>query len=143
VNSQSKHAANRRDEIAEYLLALFSPSDLSTNLPMHGHTWADLIRFIKQLLHIAPGSNQSSFVGYCTFECMKNVSVGLSANFEINVLSSKYRFRSRTVWENERNSKPRADDDVKVFEDDTIDIYNDVIHSSEGVKTQHDGKGMD
>ena len=142
LNSNSKHAANRRDEIAEYLLALFSPSDLTTKLPVHGHTWADLIIFIKKLMWIAPGQNYSSFAGYCTFECMKNVAVGLSANFEINLLSSKYRFRSRTIWKNEAESK-FGDEGIKLFDDGTIDIYNDVIRSSEGAKAQHDGKGMD
>jgi hypothetical protein len=143
LNAKSKHAATRRNEIAEYLLALFSPSDLSTNLPVHGYSWDDLIEFIKKLLWIAPGSNYSSFAGYCTFECMKNVAVGLSANFEINILISKYRFRSRTIWKNEEESKPSANDGVKLFDDGTIDIYNDVIRFSEGAKTQHDGKGMD
>jgi hypothetical protein len=38
-----------KDNVGEYLLALFSPTDLKTNLPRDGDTWKDLTKFIKNL----------------------------------------------------------------------------------------------
>jgi hypothetical protein len=114
-----------RNDVAEYLLALFSPSDPIDNLPIDGHTWKDLVKFCKKLLKPINDSTYPSFLGYCMFECMKNIFKGLKTNSAILLKNNKYRHRQTTLWADQEKFT-RNEENKKVYADGSFDIYNDI-----------------